>query len=182
MQVNENYKSEGCYRKLGEALIGLIDANTIIVGLGTDAFIFDALGPLTATLLKERHITANVFGTLQKTINYKNLKESIAEIKRNYPSNTILVIDACFGEAHSIGNIIIKDSGGNPGAGVKKKYEAVGDVLIAGIVEDKDEYQVLVKGERMVRLGFVMELAKVIADAIWYAINSKGISNERAAI
>jgi putative sporulation protein YyaC len=160
-------------------LKGLIDINTIIIGIGSDAFIFDSLGPLTATLLKERNIQLKVFGTLNKTINYKNIRESMQDIRTNFPHDTLLVIDASLGEGDTIGDIVLKDSGGNPGAGVNKKCEAVGDVSIAGIVESIDDYEALIKGEKRVRLGFVMELAKVIADAICYVINNSALdSNE----
>lgn len=179
LYVAEYYKSSDCYKSLGEVLKGLIDLNTIIIGIGSDAFIFDSLGPLTATLLMERNIPLRVFGTLDKTINYKNIRESMEHIRANFPHNTLLVIDASLGEGDTIGDIVIKDSGGNPGAGVNKKCEAVGDVSIAGIVESIDDYEALIKGEKRVRLGFVMELAKVIADSICYVIRSTDANSDK---
>lgn len=171
LSITQNYKNKDCYKSLGEVLKQLIDLDTIVIGVGTDSFIFDALGPIVSTLLEKRQIPIKVFGTLTSTVNFNNLNENIKEIRTNYPKSKILAVDACLGDSDTIGNIVIRNSGINAGAGAKKKPKIVGDVSIIGIVDDYNKLEQLQNGHSKVKLGFVIELAFVITDSICWALN-----------
>lgn len=110
-----NYNSNSASMKIAEFLKKYIKPQTIIVCIGTDKCIGDCLGPLVGTLLKENSFPIPIYGTLADPIHALNLEKSIYEIKRIYPYSTIIGIDACLGDANSIGEIHVRDFPIHPG-------------------------------------------------------------------
>jgi putative sporulation protein YyaC len=76
----------------------------------------------------------------------------------------MLAVDACLGQAEQIGSIAIALGPVKPGAGVNKVLPAVGTLHITGTVNVAGfmEYLVL----QNTRLSLVMQMARVISDAI----------------
>lgn len=156
-----NYKKENVAQVLSLVLKDIINENTIIVCIGTDRAIGDALGPLVGTMLKNSDFKYPVYGTLDSPIHALNIYESIEEIKKRHPKGELLAIDACLGSKNSIGNIQVRKGPILPGKGVGKKLPEVGSHSIVGIVDKIDENNRF--SFNNVRLSFVLELAETIA-------------------
>ena len=156
-----NYKKENVAQVLSLVLKDIINENTIIVCIGTDRAIGDALGPLVGTMLKNSDFKYPVYGTLDSPIHALNIYESIEEIKKRHPKGELLAIDACLGSKNSIGNIQVRKGPILPGNGVGKKLPEVGSHSIVGIVDKIDENNRF--SFNNVRLSFVLELAETVA-------------------
>ena len=92
-----NYKKENVVQVLSSIIKDVIDENTVIVCIGTDRAIGDALGPLVGTMLKNSDFRYPVYGTLDNPIHALNIYESIEYIKKSHPKGNFLAIDACLG-------------------------------------------------------------------------------------
>lgn len=103
-----NYKREDVTHILSSILKNIISDNTVIICIGTDRAIGDALGPLVGTMLKNSDFKYPVYGTLDNPIHALNIYESIEKIKSKHSSSQFLAIDACLGSASNIGNIQIR--------------------------------------------------------------------------
>ena len=159
-----NYKKDNVVDILNSSLKEIIDENTIIVCIGTDRAIGDALGPLIGTMLKNSNFKHPVYGTLKDPIHALNIYEAIEEIKRKHPNGNFLAIDACLGAKDNIGNIQIRKGPILPGKGVGKKLPQIGNYSIVGIVDKVDENNKF--SFNSVRLSFILEIAELISLAI----------------
>ena len=151
-----NYKKENVVQVLSSIIKDVIDENTVIVCIGTDRAIGDALGPLVGTMLKNSDFKYPVYGTLDNPIHALNIYESIDNIKKSHPKGNFLAIDACLGSKSSIGNIQIREGPILPGKGVGKKLPQIGHYSIVGIVDKIDENNRF--SFNNVRLSFILDL------------------------
>ena len=156
-----NYKKENVVQTLSSVLKDLVDENTVVVCIGTDRAIGDALGPLVGTMLKNSDFRYPVYGTLDNPIHALNIYESIENIKNIHPNGNFLAIDACLGSKSSIGNIQIRKGPILPVKGVGKKLPQIGNYSIVGIVDKIDENNRF--SFNNVRLSFILELAEMIS-------------------
>lgn len=137
----------------------------VILCIGTDRSTGDALGPLIGSKLEER-LPHGVFvhGTLDYPVHATNLVETMDYIRRAYQRPLVIAVDACLGQADSVGMITIGSGSMRPGAGVNKDLPQVGDLYLTGIVNVGGfmEYFVL----QNTRLNLVVKLANTIAQGI----------------
>lgn len=141
----------------------------VIVCIGTDRSTGDALGPLVGTFLKKTEPSDFfVYGTLDEPVHAVNLRDTLDEIKKRFSSPFIVGVDACLGQASSVGYIQIGDGPVKPGAGVSKELPPVGDIHITGVVNVYGfmEYFVL----QNTRLSLVMNMAEVISRSLQRAL------------
>lgn len=109
----------------------------VIVCFGTSNISGDALGPKVGSMLIEKHnIPAFVYGTEDRQINGKNMREWLAFIKQVHEGALFISIDASLGSKDKIGQIVIRDDGVCP-SGVTGKKERFGDIGILGVVAQK---------------------------------------------
>lgn len=154
--------------KLVNELINIIDENTVIVCIGTDKCIGDALGPLVGSMLKQnKSFTNKVYGTLEHPIHALNIPAVIPRLKERYSDCTILAIDAAISSTNPIGTIRLKDTPIKPGAGAGKDLEYIGDYSIVGIVDVSESPAFILNN---IRLHFIMEMAQTISNAIITAV------------
>lgn len=156
-----NYKDDNIIEVLSSILKDLISENTVIVCIGTDRAIGDALGPLVGTMLQNSDFKYPVYGTLDNPIHALNIYESIEQIKINHPNGKFLAIDACLGTRGNIGNIQVREGPILPGKGVGKKLPQIGSHSVVGIVDKIDENNKF--SFNNVRLSFIIELAEIIS-------------------
>lgn len=115
---------------------GPLDSPPVILCIGTDRVTGDSLGPLVGTFLQaygDCH-RLHVYGTLESPIHALNLRQSCRRIKKEHPRSLILAVDASLGTKRHLGYITLGQGSLQPGAGVKKNLEAIGDLFITGIV------------------------------------------------
>ena len=143
-----------------------IDPDDIYIAcIGTDRSTGDSYGPLVGTLLTKANVK-NVIGTLEDPLHAVNLDERIGEIPKG---RYVIAIDACLGQASSVGTIKAKCGAIMPGAGVGKSLPSVGDMHITAIVNVGGfmEYFVL----QNTRLHLVMGLAETTAKELKSALS-----------
>ncbi|BDG61858.1 spore protease YyaC [Caldinitratiruptor microaerophilus] len=143
----------------------------LLLCIGTDRSIGDALGPLVGTFLEESGPHPfRVLGTLDRPVHAGNLAETVSEIGRTYRRPAVVAVDACLGRAESVGHITVAPGPLRPGAGVNKELPGVGDVHITGIVNVGGfmEYFVL----QNTRLSLVMRMARRVADGVLVGMRS----------
>lgn len=159
-----NISSENPESSLGEIIKNNIKENLVIVCIGTDKFIGDALGPIVGSILTEYKFPFPVYGTIHDPIHALNLNKSLTKIRKKHPSNFIIAIDACLGTKSEIGDIYIRNIPISPGKGVGKTLQEVGDVSIVGIVAKNDSENFLYSNA--IRLSLVYDIANVIAKGL----------------
>ncbi|MDU5108155.1 MULTISPECIES: spore protease YyaC [unclassified Clostridium] len=164
MKHKVHYDDHNSFIEIANKIKKYMNENTVIICVGTDKCIGDSLGPLVGSILIEKNFLLPVFGTLQSPIHALNIEEKLNYINKLHPNSLIIGIDACLGEENSIGEIHIRDYPIHPGKGVGKSLPEVGDISIIGIVDSSDSAAFFTS--RSIRLYLIMEMAKVISNAI----------------
>jgi putative sporulation protein YyaC len=144
----------------------------VIICVGTDRSTGDSLGPLVGTYLHRKGTSGyHLFGCLNEPVHAMNLSDTVNTIYQQFNSPFVLAIDACLGQASSVGSIQIGHGPLKPGAGVNKELPPVGDIHLTGIVNVGGfmEYFVL----QNTRLSLVMKMSEVIADSIHTSLKSR---------
>ena len=159
-----HFKDKDAINKLSDYLKKFIRENTVILCIGTDRCIGDSLGPLVGTLLKDNNFKLPVIGTLDDPAHAVNLESKINFINDNFEYCFIIAIDACLGYSDYVGDIQIKLGPVSPGKGVGKNLPKVGNISIIGVVDTMDNSDMFAFNST--RLGFVMQMAKVISSAL----------------
>ena len=145
----------------------------VVLCIGSDRVIGDALGPIVGELLRFRHdAPCFVYGTLSLPVTAKNLTSAIAFIRRNHPQSKIIAIDSSLGNANDIGKITCKIGQIRPGLATGKKLPAVGDYSVTATVAPIGASHTL----SSLRLDFVYRLAERVA-----LIVSDGVSSGKTA-
>ncbi|MBN2908161.1 spore protease YyaC [Polycladomyces sp. WAk] len=170
VQYTQPYAAQECAERLHQVLrTSGSFTHLACVCIGTDRSTGDALGPLVGTLL-EKHAppSLHIFGTLDEPVHAVNLRSTLFRIHQELPHPFIIAVDACLGQLKSVGWIQLGLGPLKPGAGVNKNLPEVGQVHVTGIVNVAGfmEYFVL----QNTRLGVVMKMAEVIADAVQLAV------------
>ncbi len=143
----------------------------VLLCIGTDRSTGDALGPLIGERLKTLASSeATVLGTLDHPVHASNLEETLRSIERDHAHSLVIAIDACLGQAASVGLVNVGVGPLRPGAGVNKNLPAVGDLYITGTVNvgGMMEYLVL----QNTRLSLVIRMADAIAAAVTQAVRA----------
>ncbi len=154
-KVKIHYKDSLGYYTLSNFLKDELNANTIIVCIGTDRCIGDCLGPLIGSMLEEKFFPLPVYGTIANPIHALNLDSKLSDIKLKHPDSKIIGIDACLGPPNKIGQIQVRDYPINPGKGVGKSLSPVGDISIIGIVDSSDIDEPFTS--RNIRLNLILD-------------------------
>lgn len=142
----------------------------VVICIGTDRSTGDSLGPLVgSSLTKYRSSFMHVYGTIAEPVHALNLADTLANIHKQHSDPFIIGIDACLGQATSVGCIQAGAGPVRPGAGVNKDLPAVGDMHVTGIVNVGGfmEYFVL----QNTRLHLVMSMSDIISQCLYYAIS-----------
>ena len=133
--------------------------------LGTDRSTGDSRGPLIGHKLRGRRLAgAAVIGTLDKPVHAMNLDLYARYIKLHYPDYVVVAIDASVGSPDHVGYATLGRGALQPGLGVSKNLEAVGDISITGIVGGAGSRDPVML--QSVRLSIVMKMADCICEGI----------------
>lgn len=157
-----------------KSLLGNDPTPPVVLCVGSDLVIGDALGPVTGTLLKNKTegLACYVYGSLSSPVTAKEVKYVNNFLRRTHPNRKIIAIDAAVGEAGDVGLIKISDNALRPGSGANKKLGKVGDVSILGVIAEKSLFHYSVLNNT--RLNVIYTMAGIIAEAV------SGILWERA--
>lgn len=139
----------------------------VLLCIGSDRATGDSLGPIVGYKLEKlKHKNITLYGTLEKPIHAKNLKETILSIRQSFYNPFVIAIDASLGRAKHIGYITLGEGPLFPGAGVDKDLPPVGDISITGIVNNSCSIDHLLL--QTTRLNIVMDLADFICSGMNY--------------
>ena len=134
--------------------------------IGTDRSTGDSLGPLIGHKLRRRRLRgAAVIGTLDKPVHAMNLELYARYIRSNYPDYVVVAIDASVGSPDHVGFVTLGKGALQPGLGVSKELEAIGDISITGIVGGCNSRDPVML--QSVRLSMVMKIADCICESIY---------------
>jgi putative sporulation protein YyaC len=151
----------------------------IMLCIGSDRYIGDALGPLIGSHLQE-NTDCTVYGTLEYPVHAGNLIETINSIQHQYHHPIIVAIDACLGKDSEIGNIEIWEGGLQAGIAVGNYLPCVGTISIIGVVNAGGHTGYL--DLQSTPLGIVIKLSKIIARALEDANRTIGSQSSEVMI
>ncbi len=140
----------------------------VIVCVGTDLVSGDCLGPLVGRMLIDRNAPTYVYGTFSYLVNAKNVNGVNRFVRESHKGRKILAIDSCVGSREEIGKITVQNSGIYPAAASGKDFPVLGDLSITAVTTDSRPDR---KAFSTVRLGFIFDMAKVIADSVLSALS-----------
>ncbi|MCC5467792.1 spore protease YyaC [Pelosinus baikalensis] len=141
----------------------------IILCIGSDRYIGDALGPLVGSYLVE-HTICTVYGSLEMPVHAGNLVKVIQNIKEQYHQPIIIAVDACLGKNDEIGNIEIWEGSLEAGIAVGNKLPCIGTISIIGVVNASGYLGYL--DLQSTPLSIVMKLSKCIGKMLGDAVHS----------
>lgn len=152
----------------------LENRSIIILCIGSDRYIGDALGPLVGSYLEEK-TQCIVYGSLENPVHAGNLVEIIRIIEEQYYEPIIIAVDACLGNKNEIGNLEIWEGGVEAGIAVGNKLPPVGDISIIGVVNSSGYVGYL--DLQSTPLSTVMRLSKCIGRVLEDAVNTIRVNN-----
>lgn len=143
--------------------------------VGTDRITGDSFGPLVGSklieLLQEYNFSnINVYGTLEKNLNYETVSRIIKNINNN---SMIIVIDAALSKRENIGKIYVSNKKTILGKGLDKNKIEIGDISIKSVVaKDYKIPRYNFKALQNISLNGVMTLSNIVAEGIVEVIKS----------
>lgn len=146
----------------------------VILCIGSDRYIGDALGPLVGSYLAE-NTQCIVYGSLENPVHAGNLVEVIHSIEEQYVQPIIIAVDACLGNNNEIGNLEIWEGGLEAGIAVGNKLPSVGSISIIGVVNSSGFVGYL--DLQSTPLSIVMRLSKCIGRALEDTINTVRVNS-----
>ncbi|WP_378953839.1 spore protease YyaC [Pelosinus sp. sgz500959] len=146
----------------------LYNRKIILLCIGSDRYIGDALGPLVGSYLEE-HTNCLIHGSLDHPVHAGNLIEVIEGIYQQKERPIVIAIDACLGNHNEIGNIEIWEGGLEAGIAVGTRLPCVGDISIIGVVNGSGRIGYL--DLQSTPLSIVMKLSRLIGGALRDAMN-----------
>ena len=148
-----------------KSIATLLENNTclpVILCIGTDKVIGDALGPIVGEMLVNSKIPAYVYGTLTTPVTALNLKDALRFISVRHPSSTVIAVDSSVGPLCEVGKTRFYKGSIKPGLATGKVLPYACDLSVTLTVASSREENPLGK----VRLGFIYQHALTIAKTI----------------
>lgn len=150
------------------SLLNIYPEKPVFLCIGTEKVTGDTLGPLIGSLLLEKRKDMTVFGSLTMPVHALNLARTIADIRRDFPHNPVVAIDASLGVREHLGFLTLGRGSLAPGAGVHKLLNSVGDLFLTGIVAPVGPFPQF--SLQNVSFSTVFTLAELISDGILKAL------------
>jgi len=141
----------------------------IMLCIGSDRYIGDALGPLVGTYLEENTCSI-IYGSLDKPVHAGNLVQVIEMIHQQHCQPIIIAVDACLGKSNEVGNMEIWQGSLEAGIAVGACLPCVGHISIIGVVSESGRIGYL--DLQSTPLSIVMKISKYIGGALRDAIHS----------
>jgi len=171
-----HYRDMHIQKKMYRHLIDLLEQQEelyhrpiIILCIGSDRYIGDALGPLVGSFLEEG-ASCIVYGNLDNPVHAGNLVDVIQRIHHEYQHPIIIAIDACLGKNNEIGNLEIWKGSLEAGIAVGARLPCVGDISMIGVVNGNSHVGYL--DLQNTPLSIVMKLSRLISAAVQDAIHA----------
>ena len=142
----------------------------VVLCIGTDMVIGDALGPIVGELLVRRYnVPTFVYGTLSLPVTALTLPAVIDFIRSRHVGQKVIAVDSSLGKPSDVGLIRASVGGIKPGLATGKDLPKAGDFSVTATVAALGSKNAL----SSVRLGFVTALAGDVAYAIYDAVSRR---------
>lgn len=184
VHVNENklyysYSSESSTREDMDEMSFLLttlcksyDKEIIFLCIGSDRSTGDSFGPFVGTMLKENKFPYHVYGTIAEPVHALNLEAVLKEIHNRFTEPIIFGVDACLGDSHQIGSILLKEGPLTPGNAINHFLPEVGNYHLKAVVNYSDSSSP-VNSLNTTRLDTVLDLAKITSTIILKSVKNK---------
>lgn len=130
--VNMPNSAESLGERLTELLRG---AKPVFAFIGTQYVLYDKLGPLVGSMVKNSMPTpCYMYGEAGRNIHALNLIEAMRFIRIMHPENKLVVVDAATGHESEVGQIQLFSDGIVPASATNLNLKKVGDIGILGVV------------------------------------------------
>ena len=145
-------------------------SDIVFLCVGTDRITGDCFGPLVGSKLqnlleKDNYSNINIYGSLEKNINYKNIESVLTGINSK---TGIIVVDAALSKKENIGKVFVSNSKTTLGKGLAKNRIELGDISIKTVVAK--DYKTPIynfKGLQNIPLNTVISLANIVSEGIY---------------
>jgi putative sporulation protein YyaC len=114
----------------------------VFVNIGTEKYIGDSFAPLLGSMLQCKLDIIKIYGTLDETINGRNMIEELEHINKKYKNDFIIGVDAAFSDDYDNCNedFIIRKESFKPGEGVGKNHlPHIGNACIKFCIRNDEE-------------------------------------------
>lgn len=163
-ELNTNEKSiKKLFLNIKQEYLKSNKTELVIVNIGTDKCIGDALAPIVGKLSKDKLKAIKMYGTIQNPIHAINLDKEYQKIVAKHKDAFILGIDASISDKHSKGTIILRNTSVKPGKGVGKNLQEVGNISLIGVV-DRDGFGMI--SNNSIRLAEIWDMAEKINSVV----------------
>ena len=160
--TSEGFETEGFAmhldRLIREEMAAKGKDGIMFLCIGTDRSTGDSLGPLVGHMLRSRRLKG-------AAVHAMNLDLYARYIRLHYPDYVVVAIDASVGSLDHVGYATLGRGALQPGLGVSKELQAVGDIAITGIVGGVGSRDPVML--QSVRLSMVMKMADCICESIF---------------
>lgn len=110
-------------------------SNLVFLCIGTDKIVGDSIGPLVGNRLKNlQNEYLQIYGTLDKTINFINAKDIIEKIYQRLENPYLITIDAALSNTNDKGDIVLSKGYIKIGKALHKSICFYSDINIKCIV------------------------------------------------
>lgn len=134
-------------------------SNIVFLCIGTSKIIGDAIGPAIGSRLKcIESEYVQVYGTIEKNLNFKNTKEVIENIFNKYKNPYIVTIDAALSNKRNFGDIVLGSGYIKIGKALEKSLCFNSNISIKCVVGKK--YQDKIKNFDVLRSVEIKNLVK----------------------
>lgn len=170
-ELNANLTVKDNFEKISEYFRNDFKKGVVIVCIGTNrTHSVDCLGPFVGSILKEdKGFDYPVYGSIIDPIHAANLAARIIDINKAHKYSIIIGVDACLSNKNKIGRIIVKDEPLQPGRGIGKCCEKVGEKCIKGVVG----FEGMDVVDYYANLSFISDMAWTIAKGLKKAAGQK---------
>lgn len=135
-----SFREKDVCSRLADHILALLNRQSgckirplVVLCIGTDECTGDCLGPLVGSYILENNACITL-GTLDHPVHACNMRETVGILEAQYVHPLVIAVDASLGKENEVGNIEVWEGAMEPGAGVRNRQRAVGDISIIGIV------------------------------------------------
>lgn len=145
----------------------------VFLCVGTDKVIGDAVGPIVGSNLRKnkKNDKIRIYGTLEETLNFKNMKEVLEGKVKKHPNPFLVTVDAALGEENVLGEIFVGEGKIALGDSLGRAIEYPSHIYIKGVVgryhsNPKENIETLRKANKTEVMKLSIQIAKGIDQVI----------------
>lgn len=157
-------RAQGYIQQTLKGILPPLKTDVVFLCIGSDRHILDCLGPLTGSLLQDKDLDLNVYGTLEMPLHARNLMARLEPILVKHPGALHMAIDASAGGADELGLLRLRDEPLVPGKALLKSLPPLGHYSLTGVLSLRGQGRF--KSPPASSLNPVYQMARLISQAV----------------